>query len=337
MKTKLFILAMVLTVLAGSGGCGKNDGSNKPALSKTDYANRDNWMRFDNDGAKAVDIFLVYPTLDSGTDPADQPYVRLGNATMRTSAEQWLGLVLPITEHQGNIFAPLYRQMSRQLVQSMSAATLPRYIDSTPREDIFAAFDYFLRTVNKGQRPFILMGHSQGAHLVREIATTMLGHSAWSKYNVAHVATYAIGINVTAEHVAKNPKLKFSTSATDTGVILSWNATAQSEADNKAYHNFITWEQGSLVTNPVSWTTTATPAPKEDNLPSLVGRTGQIPHYAGATADPSNGILIMTGFDENDYPDHEVTVLGKFHGFDIDFFYGSIDKNIADRTNAFLK
>jgi pimeloyl-ACP methyl ester carboxylesterase len=115
---------------------------------------------------------------------------------------------------------------------------LDSFVIQTPREDIFAAFEYYLTNVNKGLRPFIIFGHSQGAFLAKELATTFLSNPQYSKYNANLVAVYAIGMSVTASDVSINPALKFSQSQDDIGVIISYNSTFPVEAETGAFRNY---------------------------------------------------------------------------------------------------
>ncbi len=333
----LAIACVAMLVSACSKDDNFVDNSEPLKLSDTDYANTNNWFRFSNNPNKAVDIFLIYPTLPSGDDPADRPFVTLESPGIKESAENWYSKIGLAVEPNGNVFAPYYRQVSFQVLPTLDASMFPVYADSIPRQDIFAAFDYFVKYVNKGERPFILLGHSQGSHMARELTTTFLGHEEYKQYNQKHIATYAIGINVTAAHIAKNASLKFSETPTDTHVIMSWNSISESEAASKVYLNFGTYEAGSIVTNPITWTRSEAPAPKEDNKESIVSLNGTVAFvdkYVGATVDQTNGILIITGIDEASYTS-PMPVLGKFHMYDSDFFFGSIKQNIADRIKAY--
>ena len=324
-------------------GCKDKDESTPPLppFSDTDYSNSNNWISFGGDNSKDVDVFAIYPTVPSGDDVADRPYVRLDCAPMREQATNWLNnQIKGIVSEYANIYAPFYRQVNLAELSSLSSEGFTSHANATPREDIFAAFDYYLKNVNKG-RPFILIGHSQGSHLAMEIVTTFLGNENYSEYNKSHIISYVIGVSVTQEGLNKNPNLKFSTSKDDTGVIVSWNSTAPSEIEAEAYKNYGTWNQNALVTNPISWTTDETPMPATENLKSAVEIDGVMygpvemkENYAGATVHSSRGVLEITDIDESNYP-VKLPNLSKYHGSDILFFYESIQQNVKDRIEAF--
>ncbi len=305
-------------------------------LSSTDYSDMNNWLRFGNGAGKDVDIFVVYPTLAFSEEEADLPYVRIDSSVMRTAAGVWLNDLDSVISPHANVYAPLYRQLNLAVLPTMSGAEFMPLAAKTPREDVFAAFAYYLEQVNKGERPFILMGHSQGAQMVCELATRFLGNAAYAAYNQNHIATYVIGMSVTPEEVALNPNLKFSQSHDDTGVILSWNTTAPAEAASGVYKSYATWKDGALVTNPISWQTNEEPAGPVPFAKEYTGQTGpmSIAGSADAIVDNTRGLLMVTSLDETRYAAALGDLLSRYHGYDIWFFADSITKNIEDRIAA---
>ena len=347
-----FIIATVMDI----AGCANSNNSKYKSqgslvLSETDYSKKANWVCFGGNNNKSVDLFVVYPTLPVGNDKLDMPFVRIDNPVMKAAAELWLtndaGCIF---EAEVNVFAPLYRQINIAYVAGINSEniTVKDLFKSTPREDVFAAFDYFLKNINKGERPFILFGFSQGGCMIKEVATTLLGHEDYQKYNAKHIITYAIGESVSASDVSLNKDLKFSESRYDTGAIVSWNSTTPREAAEGTYENFTTYEPNALVTNPVIWTLFGT-APKEQNGVSRVtlkndtmgvitwtehDKVEFIPAFADADADP-RGILIISSVDTESWVAASFPTLGQFHGGDVNFFYESIRNNINDRIRAF--
>ena len=285
-----------------------------------------------------MDIFAVYPTVANSDDPADKPFVRLNSEQMREAATQWVEERASVAAASGNMYAPLYRQLNSVMLVNTDRADFERYTTELPREDVFAAFDYFLKHVNKNERPFILFGHSQGAALVTECATRMLGSKEYYEYNRNHIATYAIGNAVTPKQIALNPSLKFSTSRDDVGVILSWNTTSPQEVASRAYERFGTWSPEALNTNPINWQSNETPATAAENLasrlPQADGSEIMVQAYADAEVDNVHKVLVTSTVPESAYETLPVPV-GKYHLFDILFFYDSIKENIAERVSVF--
>lgn len=325
---KLTATILVLLMLAALMGCGPattetlSFSSEKLMLSDTDYSNMGNWLRFGGD--KDVDIFAVYPTVTFSEEEADLPYVRLDSPMMREAAEAWLGRVDGVITPAGNVYAPLYGQLNAVMLGNLDSDGFTSYTNANPRDDVFAAFDYYLTEINKGERPFILFGHSQGAALVSELATVFLGNEQYCEYNENHIATYAVGFSVTQAGIDRNPNLKFSQSRDDTGVILSWNTTAPSEIASGAYKAFGTWNPDALVTNPVSWETAETLVHAADNPGSV----------ANAMVDMEHRVLVTTTVPEADYTS-AVPTISIFHQHDIGLFHDSVAQNLKDRIAAF--
>ncbi len=333
------LTAMLIFILTA---CGEKKPAMQPSagealsLSDTDYSDMKNWLSFGGDGSRDVDVFAVYPTIAQSMDEADRPYVRLDSEMMRKMAEVWMLEVDGVIADTANIYAPFYRQLNGVELSSLTSDALESHTCATPRDDVFAAFDHFLTNVNKGERPFILYGRSQGAQLVLELATTFLGNEKYAEHNKNHIATYAIGSSVTQNHIDRNPNLKFCESGEDTGVIISWNTTAPSEVASEAYKNFGTWKDGAYVINPLTWSTDETPAPATPFAGMLPGQDGISPvsGSADAAVDKERGILVVSTVDERQFPARS-DVLSRFHSCDVLFFTDSIRQNVSDRIAAF--
>ncbi len=106
------------------------------------------------------DCFYVYPTVDLS-----------GKGNMVDFSETGVRLVRDALLGQGarfsrvcEVYAPLYRQTSLGTLPDGGVTTA----GSDPLlgvGDVKAAFDYYLKNLNKG-RPFVLLGHSQGTSMV---------------------------------------------------------------------------------------------------------------------------------------------------------------------------
>ena len=336
--TAVLAICMLLCLTA----CGKKvqEFTSEPlTFSSTDYSDPNLWLRFGGDNSSGIDIFAVYPTVAFIPDDADKPYVRIDSPVMRERAESvWFSKVDEIIMPNGNVYAPLYGQLNGLMLAELSSDEFESYTNANPRDDVFAAFDYYLTNINKGERPFILFGHSQGASLVTELATVFLGNEKYIQHNKNHIITYAVGYSVTQEKIDRNPNLKFSQSPTDTGVIVSWNTTAQSEIESGAYKTFGTWNAAALVTNPISWTTDETIVPASSNKASLAlqpdGTYKRTENYADARADKEHHVLVVTTVDEALYGS-SVPNIGMFHQYDITLFHDSVKQNVKDRIAAF--
>lgn len=84
---------------------------------------------------------------------------------------------------------------------------------STPKEDVFAGFDTYIKHDNNG-RPFILAGHSQGSNELAYLLSEYMKENP--KVYARMIAAYVIGYSITDKYLAANPHLKFAEGADDT-------------------------------------------------------------------------------------------------------------------------
>ena len=136
-------------------------------METIDYAKAENWVFLPDLGSKhEVDVFYAYPTIGTHRrkayigweDPAIQQQIQ------NTAAQQCGPFA-----HIGRIYAPFYRQT--ELLRALKDITKkPEEQEYSRRgiEDIKDAFRYYMKHYNKG-RPFILVGHSQGAYVLLEV------------------------------------------------------------------------------------------------------------------------------------------------------------------------
>lgn len=160
----------------------------QPAAAPADYNDPQNWLcrpgrddfcatdldatiiapsgktrieRFKRARSPSVDCFYVYPTVS--TDPGANSDLVAGEDERRVVASQFarFGSVC-------NTFAPLYRQGTLTALRSAMAGR-PMEVDrALGYRDVLAAFRHYIRNDNRG-RPFVLIGHSQGARMLQEL------------------------------------------------------------------------------------------------------------------------------------------------------------------------
>lgn len=111
--------------------------------------------------APAIDCFYVYPTVDMG--------LRAGlheDLSDNEKAFQTAGIQAARFAEVCRIYAPLYRQV-RIGTYGASATVRDFYLEAAYK-DVEAAFDHYLAHDNAG-RPFVLVSHSQGSHMVSRL------------------------------------------------------------------------------------------------------------------------------------------------------------------------
>lgn len=147
------------------------------------------------------------------------------------------------------------------------------------------------------------------------------------------IAAYLIGCGITQAELDLNPHLKFAACADDTGVVISYNT----EAPDVTALNAIVPE-GSLVINPLSWTTDETPAPALLNTGSLLTGKGKLEvrrQFADATINNQRGTLVCSTAPIAEFGNP--APLPTFHSYDYAFYYQNLRENAALRSERFMK
>jgi len=306
-----------------------------------DYADTSNWLSLPANNDEAVDVFYLYGSQYQKSDDSDANICAIDNAQMAKGAALAYDRQAVAFETVGNIYAPLYRQADAAYCLSLSEEDKDKLLQGTPKEDVFAAFDYYIEHYNNG-RPFILAGHSQGSNMMMYLL---------SEYMQEHpeiyermVAAYIIGYSVTDDFLEENPHLKFAQGADDTGVIISYNTEAPTvEGANPVILD------GALVINPVNWKTDETPAGAAENAGSIElnqdgsvvlnedGTYMRVMDYADACIDKEKFALICSTADVDTLaPGNSVFGKGVFHSFDYPFYFYNLRENAALRTEKYL-
>jgi len=320
----VFLMGLVSFTFAGCG----SDSSNSTSQA-TDYSQSAHWLSLPAVTEK-VDIFYLYPTAWTSSDP-DNPHVcAIDEPTMLTQAPEAFARQATAFETVGNIYAPYYRQDNDSSINRLET------IAGLPTLDAIAAFDYYIEHFNNG-RPFILVGHSQGATVLSNLLSSyMKDHpDVLSKM----VAAYVIGHPITDAYLADNPHLKFATGPDDTGVIISYNT----EAPVVLVTNPVLYGMVGRVINPLTWTTDETLVSNTNNLGSIkLNPDGSVAKDASgafelmvppcdAQIDKTKGVLICSTADAN-----ALSPTGIYHTYDIPFYYYNLRANAQNRVDKFL-
>ncbi len=281
-RTLIFSSIAIGLVLIIINGCKKNDNNASPVSSATDYSQSVHWLSLPATVYK-VDIFYLYPTAWSNSDT--MPVIcSIDNSSMLTMAPQAFARQATAFDTIANIYAPLYRQNNSSPVNRWNV------IAGIPTMDATAAFDYYIKHFNKG-RPFILLGHSQGATILTNLLSGYLKNNP--QVYAKMIAAYIIGSPITKEYLNENKHLKFANGPDDTGVIISWNT----EAPDITGVNPVLYGMVGIVINPINWKKDQTQATVEEGLGSLFPLPPSftfvpVPQCADARVDTTKGVLI---------------------------------------------
>ncbi len=309
----------------------------KDETPATDYSKTENWLSLPANGSMNVDVFYVYPTAWYKADPLEPDFCAIDNPIMLTGSQKAFNSQATAFETAGNIYAPYYRQADAAFTLTLPPAERWAVIDSIPAKDAIAAFDHYIKNYNNG-KPFILVGHSQGAQVLLILLNEYMSEHA--DVYARMVCAYVIGYPVTAEFMNASKHLKFAGGADDTGVIVSYNTQSPSVAPGA---NIVMSGEIGLVINPINWKRDETPASAEESIGSNMpvdaqGNFGLIPNFADARINLAKGVIECSSVDENAmYQISGAMGPGVYHSFDISFYYYNLRENGENRINRFLE
>ncbi len=301
-------------------------GINVAAQSNVDYSDPARWISVPLDSKNPV------PTAWTPTSP-DQIYSDIDEPSMLTSAAAVFERQATAFGPLANLYAPYYRQVNANITLGLSIDQQTEILNGIPKEDVFAALDYYFENFNDG-RPFILAGHSQGSNMMLFVL---------SEYMKEHpeiyermVAAYAIGYSVTEEFLAANPHLGFANGSDDIQKIISWNTEAPGTTGNNPVVL-----PGAISINPLNWRRDGTYAGLKMNLgsflPDASGEYALTDGVADAKVDTNRGVVVSTA-DSDVYGMGGGTPFpaGSFHGNDVQFYYMNMRENALRRSAVAL-
>ncbi|HLJ03913.1 MAG TPA: DUF3089 domain-containing protein [Solirubrobacteraceae bacterium] len=111
--------------------------------------------------APAIDCFYVYPTVSEQ---------KTGNSNLHIDPEERLIALYQAARYSQycRVYAPMYRQVTLYGIHILGVTPTTRPNDGLALRDVEAAFAYYLKHSSHG-RGFVLIGHSQGAFILREL------------------------------------------------------------------------------------------------------------------------------------------------------------------------
>ncbi len=206
-----------------------------------------------------------------------------------------------------NYYSPYYHQFTMSTL-ALSQDDFEVIYDSVKNE-VFDAFDYYMRTWNNGRR-FVIIGFSQGAMMTKELLK-YIDSEQYSRL----VAAYVIGNGISEEDL-ECEHIVPAESASDTGVTISFNSVESPDGIwTPVYENSVT------CINPINWTTDATPADF-----SFGGQN------VTATVDTVLNVVIVEDFEKPELPFTEVWPEDCLHFYDIQFYNNSLRENVLLRA-----
>ena len=293
-----------------------------------DYSDADNWAYYGLGEEREADLFLICPTVDMN----DESNMSLDDEETRASFLGALNMERGIYSDSARLFAPYYRQAAMK-VYGLEREEREEAL-SLAYSDVASAFAWYLENENEG-RPIILAGFSQGADMCYRLLADFFGDE--ELYGQL-VAVYAIGWPCTEELTESFPQIRPARGADDFGVVVSFDCEAPELAET-----FINpADQRAYAINPLNWMTDETPADKSENPGACFTRysgeiRSEIPALCGGYLDTARGVMKVTDISPADYPAIVPGLPeGAYHVYDYQFFFRSLQQNVAVRLEAYL-
>ncbi|MCQ2753902.1 MAG: DUF3089 domain-containing protein [bacterium] len=300
----------------------------------TDYSNPINWVINSNTKENTeYDIFYIYPTIFATEKTALFDWSDEQNSK---KAKKYANAQTSIfNQKETRVFAPFVRQLDfvsiLSYIDELKSSSNIDYHKTNAKygiQDTIDALNYYLEHYNQG-RPFILLGHSQGAiDLLFAMKEVDLGKN--------FLAAYLIGCPNTSKEFLRAKDTKLAQRKNDLGVIITWN----SQKENTTNNYFST--PNGYVINPLNWRTDEKPASRFRNSKSefynYIDNTFTIKtHFTGAKVDKKNGVLLVDMPTKSRYDTEGLFGEGIYHTSDVWAFSNAISKNAEVRFRAYKK
>lgn len=312
-KTILTAAMLMLYLLTA---CTDNTHYQLPA--SPDYAQDNAWYKqtaIPNAESAQADIFYVAPTCVwdwKDTSGRTIHFQNIYDADQREDMRPALDEAARIFGgKQFNFYAPYYRQITMNSWLKGEEAVADRF--PYAMGDVKRAFDYYWKHTNKGKRPFVLAGFSQGAKAVVELLKDMP-----KEVYGQMVAAYVVGYGITRDEVKEFRYIRAAKDSIDTGVTVCYNSVS----DVKALSS--TLNPGDVCINPLNWKTDGSPAYLNDSVTVRI--------------DTKKHVLVVDKFRPEEFYRPEldkIATRGSFHMQELLFYDIYLKHNVEQRVKAF--
>lgn len=314
----------------------------KPDYSNLDYWAAHPWKQDPSDSVPAplrnetrdsvADVIFLYPTTFTAKKDANIPNASIDDDYLnaKTDYSSILYQASVFNQHC-RVFAPRYRQAHIANFFSKDKEAAAKAFELA-YEDLKNAFEYYMKTWNKG-RPIIIASHSQGSLLAERLLKDYFQDKALKEQLVV---AYVIGWPVPTDYFSS---LKMCEDSLQTGCICSWRTfrngyvpsymRAEKKSDGK---NVSFGMSNSYVTNPLNWKTTNDYASKKMNKGSVLTKFNKV--YKKTTdAKIGNSLLYVK---KPKFPWSFLYFTKNYHIADINLFYLNIRENVNCRLKTFM-
>ena len=293
--------------------------------TKADAADRIplNCIEKDNQAEAKADVFFVHPTIYT-YKPAEGAFPWNGDVNdavlNQKTDESTILNQASVFNGSCKIYAPRYRQAHFYAFRTPNKEDKETALNLA-YQDVRTAFEYYLKNYNNN-RPIVIASHSQGTiHATRLLKEYFDGKPLQKQL----VFAYIIGI-ITQPTEFKD--IKVANSSDEVGGVASWNTFATGYFPT--YYGDI--YRTGICTNPLTWKTDTTFAPKEFNRGAVIPNFKMKPQLIDAQIH--GGMLWIN----KPYTAGRFLIRTKiWHIADINFFWQNMRDNVALRVRTFLK
>jgi hypothetical protein len=321
----ILMIFFILITLVLSQGCRTMTLIDQSDVTGLDYGKQESWLLLPSDpDAYAVDVFYAYPTVYQGegvqdiTDPAQRAAAMV---PVRTQASVFSGAA--------NLYVPMYRQLGK--AGFSQPETFEEHL-AIGEEDLRQALLSYLDHHNQG-RPFFIAAHSQGSSTLISLLRKIWGSTGAED---RMIATYLIGFSITQDDMEANPAIRMSEGPQDTGCFIAYNSLQDGLQDQS-----VQVLQGAVVTNPLSWVSSASDGAYVDASEHLGAvfftEDGYEPvQYDHFTSAQVKGQALVCEISDpsvlSSYP-----IAGIYHPDDYSLFYENLREHIQEQIATFLQ
>ena len=267
-----------------------------------------------------ADVFFLHPTTYTNKSGNDQWNADLNNKKLNDKTDNGsIKYQGSLFNGVGRVFAPRYRQAHLYTFYTKDRASAEQAFEIA-YDDIRAAFEYYLKTWNKG-RPIIIASHSQGTkHAARLLKEFFDNKPLKNRLVVAYIVGLPVPKNAfTTIPVCDNPD--------QTGCFCSWRTF------EKGFEPKFPTSNAIAVVNPLSMTT-------NEGLVSDEKHKGGVLTGFKKTKEKLNDAQIHNGILWISKPSFRGSALYRsknYHAGDYNIFYMNIREDVNRRLGLFWK
>jgi len=266
----------------------------------------------------SVDVFFIHPT--TLTDDQDSSWnAVIDDPAINAKTDYSSILYQASVFNEYRVFAPRYRQAHIRAYYTADSVAGKQAFD-TAYADVQNAFRTYLEEYNNG-RPIIIASHSQGTTHALRLLNEFFGTDEMKS---RLVVAYVTGMFIPGSNAIAVPLCMDST---ETGCLCGWRTYLRGYTPDN-----IRKEKGSgIMTNPLTWETTADYAPRNLNTGAVLRDFNKM-YVHSVDAQINEGILWIS---KPKFPGSFLLNLKNYHIADINLFYNNIRQNARTRVKAY--